>query len=135
MRQRLLAPDLVFCSPARRTKMTWEAVRQGLASIPRIEYRDEIYEADGSVLLELLRHNGRPDSREILMIGHNPGLTELALFLVNRQSHANQPSDVALATRFPTAGFVMLGLGHQDWQALTPQSARILDFVNPKNLV
>ena len=75
-----LAPDLVICSPARRTRETWEIAAQEL---PRTESRflDELYDfGDGSALLKALRKHGGK-ARRLLLVTHNPATQALALSL------------------------------------------------------
>lgn len=78
-----LVPDCVVCSPARRTRETMEAV---LGVIGYVEQRidDAIYEADPGALIALA--DAHPDVQRLLLIGHNPGLEQLAALLHSGQS-------------------------------------------------
>lgn len=70
-------PELVLCSPARRTLETAEAL--GLE--PTVE--EELYLASTGVLLARLRAvDGAVGS--VLLVGHNPGLERLASALSSR---------------------------------------------------
>ena len=74
------APDVVLCSPALRTRQTWEQLRDaaGLQVEPTLE--PALYDAALDDLLDLVR--GLPeDARVPLVVGHNPGCSELVTHL------------------------------------------------------
>lgn len=74
------APDLVICSPARRTRETWHGVALALGSAPKVRYEDKAYSASASSLLDLITSVG--DKRtSVLLIGHNPALSQLSALL------------------------------------------------------
>lgn len=78
-----LVPDLVLCSPARRTRETLEAV---LSVIGYVDQRLEpaIYEATPGTLAELAdRHR---DTGRLMLVGHNPGLERVVALLHSGQS-------------------------------------------------
>jgi phosphohistidine phosphatase len=75
-----LIPDLVLCSPARRTRQTWHGVALALTTAPQVRYEPQIYGAPVPTLLGTVRAVD-PEAGIVLLIGHNPGLSELsALF-------------------------------------------------------
>ncbi len=90
-------PARVLCSPARRTLETAEALRGELEAT---SFRAEplIYEADPGTLLELVEMH-LPQASPLLLIGHNPGLSELLSALC--------PGDPA-AGELPTAGIALV---------------------------
>ena len=70
------------CFAARRTRETLDAL-QPWDEAPLIEPMDELYLATAAQLLEVLRE--MPETaRSVMLIGHNPGLHDLALRLVGR---------------------------------------------------
>jgi phosphohistidine phosphatase len=73
-------PDLVLCSPARRTRETWHGVAEQLTRAPRTEYLEALY---GAALTELVGAvtEADPDASTLLLIGHNPGLSQLTALL------------------------------------------------------
>ncbi|WP_198943355.1 SixA phosphatase family protein [Actinokineospora bangkokensis] len=92
-----VAPDLVLCSPAVRTRETWKLVAAQLARRPRTVYEDRVYEASPGELIALL--NELPDdATAVAVIGHNPGLHGLAQVL------AGDAAD-DLAARLQREGF------------------------------
>ncbi len=72
---------LVLCSPARRTRETWEALAPQLEHPPTLCFESSLYLAGP---FDLLERTARVDERHgcVLLIGHNPGLGELLELLV-----------------------------------------------------
>lgn len=73
-------PDLVLCSPSQRTRETWHGVASALASAPVVRYDKQIYEASAEDLLDLVAEV-EDDVATVLLIGHNPGLSQLSELL------------------------------------------------------
>jgi phosphohistidine phosphatase len=79
MRRSGIEPELVLCSTAARTRETLALVEPALGS-PTVELEDDLYGASSDELLARVRR--LPAGVEsALVIGHNPGLHELALAL------------------------------------------------------
>ena len=73
-------PDLVVCSPSRRTRETWHGVALALTTAPDVRYDEEVYAASARELLDLVC--AVDDSTDtVLMVGHNPGISELSVLL------------------------------------------------------
>jgi phosphohistidine phosphatase len=86
MRELGLAPDMVMLSPSRRTRETLEAL-EPWDDAPLIEPMEVLYLATVGQLLAVLR--GVPETvRSVLLIGHNPGMHELAVRLVGARGTA-----------------------------------------------
>lgn len=73
-------PELVLCSPAKRTRQTWHAAATSLPATPIVRYERQAYGGDAADLLELVRATD-DQIRTVLLIGHNPGLSSLAFVL------------------------------------------------------
>ncbi len=73
-------PDVVLCSSARRTVDTLDGIRAALPKRAEIHVVDEIYLAGADTLLALLR-DVRGKARCAMLVGHNPGMQDLALLL------------------------------------------------------
>lgn len=124
-----LAPALVLCSPARRTTQTWEGISDGLPAETRIEIEDDLYGASAVHLLNRLRRvPAEVDS--VMVIGHNPGLEDLADLLVG----AGEPDlRQRLAAKFPTGALAGLAVpGH--WLELSRGQATLTAYVVPREL-
>ncbi len=85
-----LIPDRVLCSPSRRTRETMEAV---LGKVGYVDQRldDAIYEATSGTLAGLA--DTHREAERLLLVGHNPGLEQLAALMHSGQSgdHRGMP--------------------------------------------
>ena len=120
-------PDAVWCSPARRTKETWELLAAQLGGTPPVEFDERIYEASVSDLVEVLRETAKGSS-SVLLVGHNPGVQELVLALAGGQRSEVQ---MLAETKFPTSGVALLDV-NGPWRELAAGSARLADFAVPR---
>lgn len=123
------ALDLVLCSPSRRTSETAELVLAGFAVPPRILYEEGLYLAGGAALLRRLRRI-EESAGAVLLIGHNPGLHELALAL----AATNSPGYPAFAAgKFPTAARASFAIDGK-WADLARSRHALTDYVTAKSL-
>lgn len=124
-----LRPDLILCSPARRTRETLDQVVGALSPPPEIRFDEGLYLADADRLLEALR--ALPASRHrVMVIGHNPGLHELAQLLSDT---ARGPLADRLADNLPTSGLALFKVTG-GWAALRRRGARLTALVTPRDL-
>ncbi len=129
LRATAVAPDLVLCSPARRAVQTWEGVAPGVPPDTAVEIDEAIYHAEGDELLDRLRAVP-PRIGSVLVVGHNPGLQDLAADLVGSGDPALRER---LVTKFPTGALATLEvLG--EWHDLTWGEANLVGFVVPREL-
>ena len=119
-------PDTVICSAARRTRQTWELVVPELGGSPSVTFEPRAYAASALSLLYLVRELPAT-SRNAMLIGHNPGVAELATSL------ALPPDGDDAPIRFPTAAVAVLDVSG-DWAGLSPGQARLLDYTTPAEL-
>ena len=120
-------PDVVICSAARRTRQTWELVAPKLGGSPSVTFEPRAYAASPLTLLYLVRELPAA-SRSALLIGHNPGIEELATSLTEPPDASDAPG-----LTFPTAAVAVLEFGG-DWADLAPGQARLLAFTTPADL-
>ncbi|WP_235017359.1 SixA phosphatase family protein [Nitrincola tapanii] len=116
-----LFPDQLIYSPARRTLLTAQALI-GVLDLQPTQSRAEksLYECSGQHLLQFLSE--QPDSSHSLMlVGHNPGLQELAEILLKERLEA-----------FPTSAVLALQLPLNHWAEISSASASIQLFDYPK---
>lgn len=123
-------PDHVLVSPSRRTRETWAIIEARLDLAPRIRFLPELYEASASGFLAILR--GIPeDAKTALVIGHNPGMEELAKGLSGPGSA--RAALTVLKRKFPTAALARFAIEGK-WTDLGRTNARLMHFVRPKDL-
>jgi phosphohistidine phosphatase len=127
-------PELVLVSHAIRAHQTWEIAweaMKGLAPEPQVELMPELYGADPSELLQVIRDASGPDPQLLMLVGHNPGIHELALALAGSGDPAGRS---ALAGNLPTSGLVVLDFAIDDWREVAFRHGRLVLFVSPKLL-
>lgn len=104
-----LVPDCVLCSPARRARETLEAV---MGAIGYVEQRveDSIYEATSGTLIALA--DGRIEVPRLMLVGHNPGMEQLAALLHSGQSgdHRGMPPGGIAVLSLPAAAALEPGI-------------------------
>jgi len=123
-----LVPDLVISSPAQRAKQTAVKVCKSMDyKKKKIQWDDEIYEADVPVLLRLLARCPA-DARTILLVGHNPALEDLVRFLAGDE--VDEPADGKL---LPTATLARLEIPN-DWGILDSGCAQVIAIIRPRKL-
>jgi phosphohistidine phosphatase len=104
-----LRPDLVICSPAKRTRQTWHGVAVALAggAPPPVRYERPVYDGGPEDLLELVRHVP-DDVCTVLLIGHNPSMSMLSNLLdptAQSDSDGLRTSGLAVHRASTWAGF------------------------------
>jgi phosphohistidine phosphatase len=130
LREAGLMPDRVLCSTARRTAETWQLMAPELgAHPPQVSYEDQVYDAHCEALLDLARQT-EPAASSMLIIGHNPGVQDLALMLAGDTDAV--PLQRATA-KFPTAAVAVLAFAGA-WSRLGPGRAQLITFVTPGDL-
>jgi phosphohistidine phosphatase len=127
LREHGYLPDVVVCSPARRTRQTWDLVAKELGGSPSVTFEPRAYAASALTLLHLVRELPVA-SRAALLIGHNPGLEELASGLTEPPEGGKGPG-----LRLPTAAVAVVEFG-VPWADLTLGGARLIAFTTPADL-
>jgi phosphohistidine phosphatase len=113
--------SLVLCSSARRTRQTIDLV----APSGEIQIDPGLYGASADQLLDRLRQVPE-EARTVMVVGHNPGLHELAIDLLD--------AGTELAERkFPTGALATLSFSGT-WEELGTGRAELEGFVVPREL-
>ncbi len=122
LRHEGFAPDLVLCSPAARTRQTLD--RLELDDGVDVLVEEKLYGASADELLHCVQ--AIPDRvSTALVIGHNPGIEDLAICL------SGQP---ARLEPFPTGAFAELHVAAGAWSRLSAGGAVLHSFVTPREL-
>ena len=95
-----------------------------------MRHEERLYEAGPHGILKIIADAER-DVGTLLVVGHNPGLQELAVQLVASGSAEMRQR---LSEEFPTAALVVIDFAIEDWRRLHPRSGRLIRFVTPKSL-
>jgi phosphohistidine phosphatase len=119
-----IAVDCILSSPAERAFTTSKKMAAVLGYPEhKINTDLRLYHANKDTLLEVSRALEN-HYRSVMLVGHNPGLTEFVNRLVN------QPMD-----NIPTCGIVAVSLSIASWQSLNWGDGKRLFFYFPKQNV
>jgi len=112
--------DLIISSPAKRSKKTTLEIADKIGyPQKKITFKDEVYEASSTTLIELIKKlDDKYDS--VMIFGHNPGLTLLNNHISNHY-----------IDNIPTCGIVALQF-NKKWSELDKNSCKLLFFEHPK---
>jgi phosphohistidine phosphatase len=125
LRREGIAPELVLCSSSTRTRETLTQIAPGLGKGAVVEIERRLYAASGPELLTRL-HEVRDEIESVMLIGHNPGIQDLALSLAG-----DGPEIARMRRKFPTAALATL-MVNGGWRELAAGSAELVSFVKPK---
>jgi len=130
LRDRGVCPDLILCSPSVRTRQTLKlAAAAAWDNPPEERFEKKIYEASERTLLKLLRESPG-DVDHVMLVGHNPGLQDLAVTLAQPGSAERH----ALKEKLPTAAIVSFNFDADAWSDLEPGTGRVRLFITPNTL-
>jgi phosphohistidine phosphatase len=117
----------VVCSPARRTRETWELAAAQLDKPHQPVYDGRVYAATTSALLTVLRETPANVRCQVL-VGHNPSMQDLTLVLAREDS--GEPLRRA-RQKFPTSGIAVFSVDGE-WSALQAGRSLLSEFVIPR---
>jgi phosphohistidine phosphatase len=127
MRGHKLTPDLILCSPSVRTRQTLElAASEAWDSHPDVRFEKRLYEASPATLLKALKELPS-NAAHVMVVGHNPGLQELAARLAPPDSEARHQ----LREKLPTAAIVSFSFDVGDWKDLKPGTGQLQLSISP----
>jgi phosphohistidine phosphatase len=115
-------PELVLCSPAVRTRQTWEAAANGGACGEEVEYDRRLYSGGADGVLQTVRESGG-EAQVVLVVGHNPTMAALASGL--SEGDGSTAAHECLAAGFPTSAVAVLGYSGK-WQDIGFGTASLL---------
>jgi phosphohistidine phosphatase len=120
--------DLVLCSTALRTRETAELALSGFRPAPRVLFEENLYLATKEALIARLRQLGEACGA-VLVVGHNPGLHELAAALAPSGSKTGREITDG---KFPTGVRVSFAI-EGSWADLGGAQT-LVDYVTVKSL-
>ena len=119
-------------STAARARQTWDVVAPLLGDASaEVTHLPELYLAEPTDILRAIRETSGFDARCLLVIGHNPGLHELALMLTGS---GNDDALRLLAGNLPTSGLLVIDFDIDNWGDVAFRQGRLMQFVSPKLL-
>ena len=128
MRTQGLAFDAVVASPAVRVIETIDDVGQAYGGPLEPRYDQRIYLASTSSLMDIV-HELDDAADRVLIVGHNPGLEQLALMLTR-----DGELRAALAVKYPTATVAVISLPVERWTEVEQGIGTLDRFIRPRDL-
>jgi phosphohistidine phosphatase len=122
-------PRFYLCSTARRATQTLDGVRKSLPLGARGEYHESLYLASAEQVFERICEVD-DEIGSLLVVGHNPGLEQLAEMLA--KPPPGDPQAV-MVPRLPTAALAELRFDVTHWSDVAPRRGE-LELTTPKAL-
>ncbi|MFD5510717.1 SixA phosphatase family protein [Streptomyces sp. NPDC127051] len=119
-------PDLALCSPALRTRQTWQLLVPALAEPPSAVYDERLYGGSPNALVTVLAERSAGLGC-VALIGHNPGIHDLASTLCG-SGPPKLLEELRAGLRTSAVAVVDLPGG---WEALTPGAGYLTALWSP----
>jgi len=131
--ERNCIPELILCSPARRTRDTLKLAVDAMKLKPPVRYEDQLYSfGNGDSYVNAISR--QKTVSPMMVIGHNPSVQNLALRLLGSQDNKAVQK---IKAKFPTAAVAVIALPIEDWKQIQSKSelqGEIELFLTPKML-
>ena len=122
--EQMKAPQLILCSDSVRTKATIAPILEAWQlSEEQLRLEPQLYHASTDVLWDLVQCCDNSIDR-LMLVGHNPGLTDFANSLCQAFHSEN----------IPTAGFAAFSFDIKKWDKARANEAVFETYQFPKNL-
>jgi phosphohistidine phosphatase len=125
-----LIPDRVLVSTARRTRETFDGVVTAFPARSTVSFEERLYDAKAEAILAVIKETPS-DAASLLVIGHNPGLHDLAMLLI---ASGDVEARERLNEGLPTSGLAVIDFAADDWRKLHRRGGRLERFVSPRTL-
>lgn len=121
----LLDAQVISASPARRAQATLDGLIEGWPALGELDHRREeaLYTFSAAELLGWIESQA-DEPPALFLLGHNPGLTDLANWLCGETVLMN----------LPTAGYVGMELACERWSGLQAGCARVRHTLFPREI-
>lgn len=125
---RSYAPARVLCSSSQRTRETLGPLLSAWPINASIEIARDLYNASANELLVLVRKQSS-DTSSLMLIGHNPGIEQLARGLVGSGEDAVLRR---LHDHYPPAGLAVIEFDSEAWADIRLSAGRLSAFEAPR---
>lgn len=116
-------PDIILSSPARRARKTAQLLAVAVSgTAERILFDQTLYEAGAGALLDRVRSLDET-WQHVMLVGHNPGLTDFANLLT-----------AVGIDNLPTCGVLVADLAVDSWREVAAGCGRTVHYVVPKEI-
>ena len=128
--ERRLSPDRAIYSGAARARETFEIVAKAQPEPFEAIQQNALYEASRFLIMGLLREFPSA-ARTHLVVGHNPGMADVAALLAGEGGAMDR---LRLGAKFPTCALAVIAFDRPDWSDLSAGVGRLEHFVTPADL-
>jgi phosphohistidine phosphatase len=125
---RHILPELLIHSGAARAKQTAEIFAATWQNKVELEEDARLYDASHATLLDRSRALGHAHKR-VGLVGHNPGLGELATELTGPGAERH-----GIAQKYPTGAVAVLDFPIERWEEVRSNSAVLALYLTPADL-
>lgn len=125
-----IIPDHILCSTATRTRETLAEAQVSFPEKPGVNYSEKIYNASENELFNQIAAVSE-NVKKLMVVGHNPGLYQLALSLAkegDKQMHNN------LQMEFPTCSLVVVNF-EGEWMNIGHAHSKLALFLTPEKIL
>lgn len=127
-----LAPGLIYCSSAQRTRETLDfilpALEQKRGHEPRVLTEKGLYNADERALLSFTVA-ALPDAGSLLLLAHNPGVHGFAMGLLSEV--ADGVETYALSEGYPPGTLCVFSFDVDSWALVAPHTGLLTHCHTP----
>jgi len=127
---RRVLPDVLVHSGAARAKETAEILAGAWPRGVELQEDPALYDATQTTLFACVRALSNAHPR-VGLVGHNPGLGELAVALAGSGAH---PELRHLAAKYPTGAVAVLDFSVRHWEDVEHNSAMLALYLTPAEL-
>ena len=118
-----LEPDLIICSPAKRTSQTGAYFCDKLKyATGKVQFDKRIYESGADDILQVV-HEVKPGVKTLVVIGHNPSLTHFINLFIEEKIE-----------ELPTTGVVWVEFKADTWEIYRNTAGKLKYFLSPKTI-
>jgi phosphohistidine phosphatase len=122
-----LVPDFALVSTSARTRETWALVQKSLPEVVPAVYESRIYESCPDDILTVIRSAPAMEEK-LIVVGHNPGMHRLALYLVGS---AQRNAYARLHADYPPGSLAVIDFDVDSWSAIGEQQGVLERYATP----
>ena len=116
-----VAPDLIVSSPANRASTTARIIADKIGyPLDNICYSESMYAFSANALIDIVEHLDDVLDK-VMLVGHNPALTDLANYIGNKP-----------ISNIPTSGVFCVQLDISSWKNISAHCGKVKFFEFPK---
>lgn len=124
------SPVKAVVSTARRTRETWAHLSKVFGT-DEMKLEEDLYLAGERGIADIISDHS--DASTLIIIGHNPGLHDLALSILRAAGSFDHRAAMRIAAKLPTGGAVLFEA--ETDSDFVPEHFRLSDFIKPKDLL